>query len=78
MSLSLLVGDFDLLETKQSLYESFRLRKKSLLVGDFDLLETNNFTNFAEDLKKSLLVGDFDLLETSTRPWRDGASANPC
>ena len=62
--MSLLVGDFDLMETLISAQKSFVL-SRSLLVGDFDLMETRGVSSpLLANLLLSLLVGDFDLMET--------------
>ncbi len=62
--MSLLVGDFDRMETTYNLVV-LNCLKTSLLVGDFDRMETAlpALPSFLSSLG-SLLVGDFDRMET--------------
>ena len=62
--MSLLVGDFDLMERINKYFIVMIQINKSLLVGDFDLMERVIIllNNLIYNIK-SLLVGDFDLME---------------
>ncbi len=65
LRLSLLVGDFDRMETQHLMDDSISNSLKSLLVGDFDRMETYILVNTTRRIcGVSLLVGDFDRMET--------------